>query len=270
MQTLWVCSGRASLFVETAGAGLPVVFLHAGVADRRMWQEQVSALAPRFHTVAYDRRGFGRTEHADEAYSHVADLLAVLDAVAPAQPAVLVGCSQGGRIAIDLALAYSNRVRALVLVAPAITGAPEPTAFTAPVQALIDELEQAEAARDLDRINALEAHAWLDGPAETRGRVRGAARDLFFDMNGIALRAEPRGDEIEPADAYRRIAEITAPVLLVWGDRDFPHVVANSRHFATASQAQTLIMRGAAHLPNLEQPELFNGKLIEFCTAVVR
>src|SRR5262245_18955957 len=128
MQTLWVCSGRASLFVESAGAGMPVVLLHAGVADRRIWHEQIAALAPQFHAIAYDRRGFGRTEHADEAYSHVADLLAVLDAVAPAQPAVLVGCSQGGRISIDLTLAYPNCVRALVLVAPAITGAPEPAA----------------------------------------------------------------------------------------------------------------------------------------------
>jgi pimeloyl-ACP methyl ester carboxylesterase len=270
MQTLRVCSGRASLFVESAGAGLPIVLMHAGVADRRMWQEQVAALAPQFHAIAYDRRGFGRTEHADEAYSHVADLLAVLDAVAPAQRAVLAGCSQGGRIAIDFTLAYPNRVRALVLVAPAITGAPEPTSFTPPVQVLIDELEQAETARDIDRINELEAHAWLDGPAEARGRVHGAARDLFLEMNGIALRAERRGDEIQPADAWHRLAQITVPLLLIWGDRDFDDVVANCRQLAAATNAQTLIVPGAAHLPNLEQPALFSHTLIEFCTAVSR
>src|SRR5512134_1311988 len=190
MTTFAVPSGRAQLWVEAEGAGAPVVMLHAGVADRRMWREQIGALAPAFRAVAYDRRGFGRTAHAAERYSHVDDLRAVLDAIGAAQAAILVGCSQGGRIALDAALAWPARVRALVLVAPAISGAPEPTAFPPAVQSLIDDYERAEASGDPDLLNQVEAHAWLDGPAEKRGRVAGAVRELFLDMNGIALRAE--------------------------------------------------------------------------------
>ena len=271
MPTFTVSSGHASLWVETQGEGDPVVMLHAGVADRRMWHEQMAALAPNFRAVAYDRRGFGRTDHADEDYSNVADLRAILDAVAPARPAILVGCSQGGRISIDAALALPGRVRALVLVAPGITGAPEVTTFPPAIQALIDELDQADAARDDDRINALEAHAWLDGPAEPRGRVAGAVRELFLDMNGIALRAAKRGKEIEPAPAFQRIGEIAVPVLVVWGDLDFPHLIENCRHLAaTLRDAQAFVLPGTAHLPNLEQPMQFNRKLLEFCTAVSR
>jgi pimeloyl-ACP methyl ester carboxylesterase len=269
MLTLTVPSGHAGLWVETEGDGDAVVMLHAGVADRRMWRDSIAALAPGWKAVAYDRRGFGRTEHADEAYSHVADLLAVLDAVSPSRPAILVGCSQGGRIAIDTALAFPARVRALVLVAPGITGAPEVTEFAPPIKALVDALDAADAAHDLARINALEAHAWLDGPAEKEGRVVGAARELFLDMNSIALEKENRGNAIEAPAAYQRVGEIAVPTLVVWGDLDFPHIVENCRYLAaTVPGAQSFVLPGTAHLPNLEQPAAFNRRLVDFCSAV--
>lgn len=131
-----ISSGRAQLHADSAGSGAPVVLLHAGVADRRMWRDQVDALAAAsFHATAYDRRGFGDSLHAEESYSQVGDLLAVLDHVAPGQAAILVGCSQGGKIAIDFALAHAARVRALVLVAPAISGAPQPAAYAPAIEA---------------------------------------------------------------------------------------------------------------------------------------
>lgn len=270
MQAFAVSAGRARLWVEAQGTGAPVVMLHAGVADRRMWRGQQAALAPDFCAVAYDRRGFGRTAHADEAYSHVADLLAVLDTVAPASAAISVGCSQGGRIAIDAALASPQRVRALVLVAPAVTGAPEATTFPPAIASLVAELELAEAAGDIGCVNDLEAHAWLDGPAEPRGRVGGGARALLLDMNRLALGAEQLGSEIEPPAAFPRLGRISVPVLLVWGDRDFPDVIDRCHQIAAATSARTLVVPGAAHLPNLEQPEQFNRELIEFCAAVGR
>ena len=207
MSVLNVRSGNAELAAEVRGTGAPVVFLHAGVADRRMWQAELAALAAAggYRGVAYDRRGFGESLHADERYSHVADLAAVLDATAGGAPAVLVGCSQGGRIAIDAALALPERVRALVLVAPAISGAPEQATFPPAIEAWIARMEKAEAQADVDRINALEAHAWLDGPLAPEGRVGGDVRTLFLEMNGIALRAEQRGTEIAPEPAYDRV-----------------------------------------------------------------
>ncbi len=269
MDSFTVDAGKAKLWVEADGGGVPVVFLHAGIADRRMWAGQMAALAPRFRVAAYDRRGFGRTTHADETWSFVSDLGAVLDALAPADRAILVGCSQGGRIAIDTALAIGHRVRALVLVAPAITGAPDPASYPARIQALIGEMEAAEAAHDLDRLNEIEAHAWLDGPAEQRGRIGGAARALFLDMNRIALHAESRGTEQPAPAAYDRVGAIAAPTLVIWGDLDFPHVQANCAYLGrTIPGARTLVMNNVAHLPNLEQPDRFNAELAAFCQAV--
>jgi len=263
-----VVSGLATIAGEKHGAGPPLVFLHAGVADRRMWREEMQAF-PRFTTIAYDRRGFGETLHADETYSHVDDLRAVLDAVAPGEPAVLVGCSQGGRIALDFALAVPPLARALVLVAPAVSGAPQVDEFAPPIQAWIDKMEAAEEASDVDRINALEAHAWLDGPLQPEGRISGAARELFLAMNELALRAEKRGEEIEPASAYSRLHEVVVPTLVVWGDVDFPHIGARCEHLVRElPNAQALRLPGAAHLPNLEDPARFGRALAAFVNSL--
>ncbi len=264
-----VASGDADIAVEVAGDGVPVVLLHAGVADRRMWGAQVAALAAAgFRAIAYDRRGFGETLHADDAYSHVGDLVAVLDACAPRTPAILVGCSQGGRIAIDAALAHPERFSGLLLVAPAISGAPEPSSFPPAIQAWIDRVERAEASSDTDRINALEAHAWLDGPLAREGRVGGAARELFLAMNEIALRADVRGTEIEAPSAWNRLSELAAPTLVAWGDLDFPSVVETCEHLvATVRGARRHVFARAAHLPNLEQSAAFNRVLLDFCAS---
>ena len=266
-----ISAGATTIAADMAGGGAPVVFLHAGVADRRMWRAQLAALAaatPPWSALAYDRRGFGETAQADEPYSQVGDLLRVLETFAPGRPAILVGCSQGGRIAIDAALAEPARVRALVLVASAISGAPAPTSFPPGIQAWIARIEAAEAEADVDAINALEAHGWLDGPLSPEGRVSGAARELFLSMNGVALRSEKRGLESGPRSAFDRLQQITAPALVLWGELDFPHVLADCRHLAAQlPNAQAQLLSGTAHLPNLEQPQRFNQLLLAFLAA---
>ncbi len=265
-----VSSGRAALATLAAGEGAPVVFLHAGVADHRMWQQQLAtAAAEGFRAIAYDRRGFGASLHADETWSHVSDLLRVLDHCAGGQRAILVGCSQGGRIALDAALAHPDRVRALVLVAPAVSGAPVVDTFPPAIEAMLVRLEEAEISADVDRINAMEAHVWLDGPGCAEGRVDGTARSLFLEMNGIALRAEARGEEIAPSPAYGRLEAIHVPTLVVWGDLDFPHLCARCEHLAaTLPGARAVPLPGMAHLPSLEAPAAFDAVLVPFLREV--
>lgn len=265
---LWIDVPGAQLAAEyqrQRGAdGLPLVFLHAGVADGRMWQPQWEAFADRHPCVRYDRRGFGqsRTLHP-MPYSRTADLLAVLDGCG-VQRAVLVGCSQGGRVALDLAVARPDRVAALVLVAPAVTGAPTPE-LQGPVKALAEAAEAAEAEGNLDTANLLEAHLWLDGPRAPRGRVTGPARELFLDMNAIALAAPDPGNAIDEPSAWVRLELIGRPTLVVWGDLDLPHL--QDRCAALVQRipgARGKLLAGTAHLPNLEEPARFNTALSEF------
>ncbi len=254
-QPVWVEAGAARLAVWQAGVGVPVVMMHAGVADSRMWRGQFAGLAQRAQVIAFDRRGFGRTAAADGEHTRVGDLLAVLDAVAPGRPAVLVGCSQGGRIAIDTALAHPGRVAGLVLIGSAVSGRPEvaPLPAMARLEAAIAVAEQAG---DLGLLNALEAQLWLDGPTAPAGRVRGAVRALFLEMNGIALAAPDIGRVVAPPSAFDRLERVAAPTLVAWGNLDCVDVIAYGEAIAArVPGARRLVFPGTAHLPSMEAPE---------------
>jgi pimeloyl-ACP methyl ester carboxylesterase len=259
-----IAVGAARIAAEWAGDGQAVVLLHAGIADRRMWRHQLAALASRYHAVAFDRRGFGETPAVDEAYSPVADLFAVLDQrVGRSKPVVLVGCSQGGGIAIDAALASPDRVAALVLISPSVSGAPAATPHEA-VRRLLDAIDVAAKSGDLDRVNRLKASLFLDGALADEGRVRGAARELFLAMNGIALAGQGIGRVVQPDPAWERLAQIAVPVRILCGDLDIPHIQARCREFAAAlPDARFEILPGAAHLPSLEQPDGLSARLLD-------
>jgi len=258
---------NALLRGELSGSGVPVVFLHAGVADRRMWADQMACFSRSYQVFSYDRRGFGETESPDEPFSHVEDLAKMLDQIGISS-AILIGCSQGGRIAIDFCLQYPDRVLKLGLIAPAISGQPEPEILSSVVQSHLDALDEADEADDLDRINEIEAILWLDGPMSPEGRVGGPARTLFLDMNGKALAADAAVEltqEQEPPPASDRLDEISQPVLVAWGDLDFEHVRNHCQHIArTIPNIQTHEFSGCAHLPNLEKPTQFNELLEQF------
>ncbi|MCC6830370.1 MAG: alpha/beta hydrolase [Thermoleophilia bacterium] len=254
MVTARVTTGDATIHAVHGGRGRPVVFLHAGVGDARMWAAQLPAVAAGHHAVAYDRPGFGSTTTPARAGHDADDLVAVLDALARKPPAVLVGCSQGGRVAIDAALAHPSRVAALLLISPAVSGAPELETPGA-VGDLAHMIDAAEAAGDLDEVNSLEAHLWLDGPGEPEGRVGGATRDLFLRMNGAILRAAPAGDDPAPGDAWNRLGELRPPVHVLCGERDVPGVVERCEAIAArVPGARLRMLPGSAHLPSMDAP----------------
>jgi pimeloyl-ACP methyl ester carboxylesterase len=259
--------GGATLAGLEQGEGLPVVFLHAGVCDKRMWLDQMQAAADAgWHAVAYDRRGYGETTSPDEAFSHLDDLEAVLDAL-DIHAAVLVGCSMGGGLAVDFALAHPGRVIGLVLIGTSITGAP--WSATAEERAIEMAEEDAWERGDLDLLNKVQAHEWLDGPRTQSGRVGGATRALFLDMNARALEKPQLTKEEGRPDAWGRIEDINAPTLLVVGDEDFTALVDRHETLSeTMPNAFAVVLEGAAHIPSIEKPDLVNSLLLQFLDAL--
>ena len=262
-----VVVGQAKLAGIRTGDGLPVVFLHAGVCDKRMWQDQMAVVAEEgWHAIAYDRRGYGKTESADEAFNHVDDLEAVL-AANDIHAAVFVGCSMGGGLAIDFALRHPGRVIGLVLIGTSVTGAPW-TATQAEEQIEAAE-EDAWERGDLDMVNRVQAHEWLDGPRTQSGRVGGAARELFLSMNAKALGKPALTLEEARPDAWRRIGEVSAPTLLLVGDEDFTAIIDRHEHLSEEMpNAFAAVLEGVAHIPSIERPELVNSMLLEFLDAI--
>jgi pimeloyl-ACP methyl ester carboxylesterase len=254
------------------GDGPAIVLLHAGVADRRAWTEVAAGLSGEGATVvAYDRRGFGETPGTEAAFSHADDLLSVL-AQTTGEPAWLVGNSQGGRIALDVALTDPDRVAGLVLFAPAISGAPETDDddLDPATRALSDQLEEAEDEGDLDAVNELEARLWLDGPAGPADRVAGDVRALVLGMNAIALvSAQPEDGGQGELDAWSRLEEIDVPATVVWGELDVPIVIEGCRTLSDRlpNACEPVELPGVAHLPSLERPDLVSAVIL---TAVRR
>jgi pimeloyl-ACP methyl ester carboxylesterase len=265
---LAVTVGRATLAGVRLGqgGGLQVAFLHAAIADHRSWSRLLRLLAPDMDVVAYDQRGFGATTYEAEGHDQTVDLSAVLDACGYERP-VLVGNSRGGQIALDFALAHPERVAALVLLAPAVSGAPvvSESDLRPEEAAFWRELEAAESAGDLDALNRGEIRLWLDGLDAPEGRVAGAARQLALDMNAIALSAASPGHEPRVVDAWARLGEIACPVLVLVGDLDMSHLRARCHDLAARIPgAELRVLREAAHLPALEQPDTVAGLVRAF------
>ena len=249
------------------GTGPVLVLLHEGVSDLRGWRETAEILSASAEVIAYDRRGYGRTGPGTAGFTHVDDLLAVLDRFTDG-PAWLAGASAGGGLALDTALLAPERVAGLILIAPAVSGAPEPELDPA-TQVLSDRLDAAYAARDTAEANRLETWLWLDGPAQPEGRVSGPARDLALDMNAVILgHGDPEDRGATDTGAWDRLGEIRVPVTVACGDLDVPFLVSRSRELAgRLPRGRHEVLDGFAHQPYLEDPALVAELITEAMAA---
>lgn len=245
------------LWYEEAGSGPPLVLLHAGILDARMWDEHVAALAERHRVVRYDLRAFGRSDRPSGPFSHVDDLLALVDAV-EAERAALLGLSLGGRVAVDFSLTHPARVRALVLVASGLGG----FAFNAFTPEQLAELEETFERGELERVVDLELEVWA--PLGVDDRLRRIARDQAH-VNALDDDLEQR---IAPP-AIERLSEIRAPTLVLTGDRDVPAIAdigdVLEREIAGARR---VVVEDADHLLPLRKPDEFTRLVLDFLASV--
>jgi len=252
----------ANIHYRREGAGFPIVMLHAGVADSRMWQAQADEFAKEFDVIRPDMRGFGDSELPPRPWRPREDLLALMDELR-LKPAHLVGCSMGGSLAIDFVIDHPERVSKLVLVGAGISGGKEDPRH----EGLYAEVTAADERHDMNAVNEAEMYLWLDGPYRPRGYVAQPLRDLFLDMNGKNLDADwstAPMQALEPP-AATRLSEITAPTLVIVGDKDLEPIRETADLLASSiAGAHKVVIQDAAHLPNLEHPAEFNRIVLDF------
>jgi pimeloyl-ACP methyl ester carboxylesterase len=251
----------AEIAYDVAGSGPPVLLLHAGLGDRRMWDYQVRAFAKHFTVVRFDARGFGETRKPDAPFAPYADAIALLDHLGFSR-AHFIGVSMGSQTAIEAAVAAPERVSALVAVA-ARTGMPVSPAL----RAGWDRVNELEEAGDIPDAVEYELRMWVDGPDRGVDVVDPEMRERVRDMNAaLFARDDDAGEEI-PLDppAAERLAEISAPTLILYGDKDVMDVrLAAGPLTATIPGARLAVIPDAAHLPQMERPELFNEIVLGF------
>jgi pimeloyl-ACP methyl ester carboxylesterase len=255
----------ASLYFELAGAGPPVVLIHAAIADLRMWDGQFGPFSSRFRTLRWDMRGYGRSPLPDEGapFSNRDDLRGLME-VLGIERAYLVGCSKGGETILDFALEHAEMVDALVLVGSGVGGfqfeGPEPPEW--------QELVAAFREGDLTRTAELEVRMWVVGHGRSPDEVDPDVLKRVREMDEIALSNEADRDGLEQAlepAALTRLAEIDAPTLIVVGEADGPEILQVSDLLAREIPgASKIVMSNAAHLPSMEHPAEFNRLVLEF------
>ena len=255
--------GGTSMYYEISGSGQPVLFLHSGIADCGMWDEQVRVFSREYRVIRCDLRGFGKTPRGSVPFSQYRDLATLLDSLG-IERAHVVGSSFGGRVAIDFALACPRRVLSLVLCSPAISGAP-----STPELDVIDSTEESLLKNgDLAGAAGFEVRTWVVGPYRNPGEVSPALQQRVKSMleHTYSLPSQPgaRSVPLEPR-AMTRLEDIHVPTLMMIGDKDVPSfqdlsLVASQR----IPQAQRIVVPGAAHMINMEKPKEFNRILLDF------
>ncbi|HUM71585.1 MAG TPA: alpha/beta fold hydrolase, partial [Chloroflexota bacterium] len=177
----------------------------------------------------------------------------------------VIGCSYGGKVALDFTLAYPEMVSALMLVGSALGG----YEWTDEWLAAQDEAAEAAATRgDLATAAELETQIWFDGPGRTPDQVDPAIRKRAYDLSLHTLALPEGGGRPLPfaPPAIERLGEIQVPVRIIVGQYDVADIQAIGKLLETRlpMAEPVTIMRDTAHLPNMERPSAFNNLALDF------
>jgi pimeloyl-ACP methyl ester carboxylesterase len=258
------------LVYESVGSGEPVLLLHAGVADMRMWDAQVEAFAPTHRVIRFDAQGFGQSPAAAEPATRADDIHELLRSL-DVPKAHVIGVSMGGAAAIDFAVAYPELVGTLVPVAAGLSG------YEPGDPALVEWIEEREARQDalladgdVDGATELDLEIWLAGPPRRVADMDQALVERLRPMARLARARRPeraRTPQLDPP-ALGRLGAIQAPTLVMVGDCDVPLILDIADVIAQRIfSARKLVFRDTAHMINMERPAAFNQAVLEFVGA---
>ena len=240
-----------SIVLDEAGAGTAILFLHGWAMDRRVWAPQIAGLSDRFRVVAIDRRGFGASTAPPAIDREPDDRVAVQRALG-VERALVVGLSQGGRVALRFALDHPERVLGLVLAGSPLDGfAPGPRGEEA--IPLSSYAALARAGR-IERVRAL----WRRHPL-MRGEPPEARRALDLMLEAYEGRDLAAGAAHALPPIVGDLEAIYAPALVVTGERDTPwrQLAADALAYGLPHGRRARIA-GAGHVCCLSHPAAFN------------
>ncbi|MDV6278067.1 alpha/beta hydrolase [Rhodococcus erythropolis] len=253
----YIQSGDVKLHYRDSGEGYPLLFGHGFFMDSEMFEPQLRAFTPTHRVLAWDAREHGDTEAPDTPFTYwdqAGDVLGLMDAL-DLPPAVIGGMSQGGFIALRMALLAPERVRALILIDTEAHPCSEP---------------------DRDSYSALFAQWGLHGPVADlavplAGQLIGepALEQVWIDRwrarTGRSIQLAARC-LLDRDDLREQIAAITCPTLLIRGSKDRAIAPERMQFLANTmpNATEVVTIAGAAHAPNLTHPGPVNDAISSF------
>jgi pimeloyl-ACP methyl ester carboxylesterase len=248
-----------------AGHGPPLFFLHGALSDSRYWQGQIETLSDEFTAIAWDEPGAGQSGDIHEGFelADYARCLATLIEEVGGSPGHVAGLSWGGVVALELYDQRPDLIASLIL-ADSYAGW-KGSLPTEEVQARVDGVR---------RILSAPVKDFTSGFPGMFGSAPSAEATELIDR--MASDARPESVEIQvglvaAADQREILESVEVPALLIWGEEDARSPLSVAKQFGDAIPGSELVViPGAGHVSNLEQPELFNEAVRRFCRAVPR
>lgn len=256
----------SKIYVEEQGVGDPLILLHAGNLDHRMWENQVNKFKDSYRVITIDMRGSGLTENGPSEYQNAEAITDVMKHL-NIDEASFVGLSMGGIAAIDFALAYPDKVDKIILASSGIIGWMNPYTDFGLLhynQAMNQAKIKGDTAAYIDNF----IKAWTDGSQRTPEQVNPEVRAMTSQWVTEHIKKNkwqyfPRFN-VEPTQ-MDRIATIKRPTLIITGDKDMKDVVLIGDEMKKLiSGSARLVIPNAGQMVNLEQPEKFNEAVLEF------
>ncbi len=263
-----------ALYVERAGSGVPVLFIHEFAGDLRSWEPQVRAFSRRYTCIRFNARGYPPSDVPTDpaAYSQdraVADAVAVLEHVKVTTPAHIVGLSMGGFCALHLGLRHADRVRSLVVAGVGYGAHPDAEVpFRRECEVIAASFERDGAEVVADR--------YAEGPARVQFQAKDPTGWAEFarrlaEHSAVGSALTMRGVQGGRPSLYTmrdELAALTVPVLVITGDEDEGCLEASLMLKRTLPAAGLAIVPKTGHTVNLEEPTTFNALLADFYAAV--
>ena len=255
------------MYYEEHGSGEPFLLIMGWGGNAATWKPQIPGLAEQYRIIAFDNRGAGRTTAPEEPYTTgqmAADTVGLLDALDLSDVHVF-GISLGGMIAQEMALAYPERVRTLIL------GCTSPGSKRAVGSALLQrELREfrrtsTASTQDAHWFSEFLKRLWSDEAlAQDDGHLQDFVLSLIrFPPPIRGLRGQAAA--IADHDTYSRLSQIRQPTLVIAGDED---PLIDPRNSVILSKqipgAELRCFPGLKHAFHLEQPEQVNSVIVDF------
>ncbi len=243
-----------NLYYEVHGEGPALLLSHGYSATSQMWRGQIEALSRDHKVIVWDMRGHGASDYPADpaAYSEaatVADMAALLDAVG-AESAIVGGLSLGGYMSLAFHLAHPQRVRALLIID---TG--PGYRKDEPREAWNRNALKTAARYESEGLGRLAA-----GSVEMRTSTHRSAEGLALAARGMLTQKDARVIDSLPG--------ISVPSLVVVGENDTPFLAASDYMAAKIPGARKVVIHGAGHAANIDQPDAFNAAILEFLETV--
>jgi len=245
------------LYYEVHGQGFPLVLLHGFAGTARSWAPQIAALGARYRLILYDARGHWRSESPREprAYSQeiaAADLGALLDHLG-VKKAIVGGLSMGGVVAMAFYQRQPERVRALIL---ADTG----PGFKNPQAREAWNRSREEVTRLLEQEGI---RAFADSPHAAQDYY--TPREILLQLDPLGLAHTNRGVlSFHDSWLFDQVPTIAVPTLLIVGANDHEFVPATAYMQRKISGSELVVLEGAGHGANVDEPEAFNQAVLDF------